>query len=52
MPASKSIVGLGIVGGLAAAGPSFRVIKTTEVDPYEKAAKTTVTAALAAALSS
>jgi hypothetical protein len=48
MPASKSIVGLGIVGGLAAAGPSFRVIKTTEVDPYEKAAKTTVTAALAA----
>ena len=50
MPASTSIVSVGIVGGLAAAGPSFRVIRTTEIDQYEKAAKAPVTAALAAAV--
>jgi hypothetical protein len=48
MPAKKRIVSVGIVGGLAAAGPSFRVIRTTEIDAYEKAAKKPVTAALAA----
>lgn len=49
MPAAKSIIGLGVLGGAATAGPTFKVIKTTEIDAYEKAAQAgPVTAALAA----
>ncbi len=48
MPAAASVVSVGLLGGVAAAGPTFRVIRTTEIDSYEAAAAAVVTAALAA----
>lgn len=52
MPKAKSIVGVHLLGGAAAAGPAFRVIKTNEIDAYDDKALATAAPPLALAVPS